>query len=47
VAGCAVDQAPHFSNLTDWVRGFAGTPTDLVAAHSTLTGAHLAVYVGA
>jgi excinuclease UvrABC ATPase subunit len=26
---------------------FEGTPTDLVAARSTLTGEHLAVYVGA
>ena len=26
---------------------FAGTPADLVAARSTLTGEHLAAYVGA
>ncbi|MGZ4758797.1 MAG: excinuclease ABC, A subunit, partial [Acidimicrobiales bacterium] len=26
---------------------FEGTPTDLVAAGSTLTGEHLAAYVGA
>ena len=26
---------------------FAGTPADLVAGRSTLTGAHLAAYVGA
>jgi excinuclease UvrABC ATPase subunit len=25
---------------------FEGTPADLVAAHSTLTGEHLAAYVG-
>jgi excinuclease UvrABC ATPase subunit len=40
--------APHVGDSHDGGRiVFEGTPADLVAARSTVTGEHLAAYVGA
>ena len=53
---CHVDGVAHSDRLIDLGPGaghdggrvvFEGTPADLVAARSTLTGEHLATYVGA
>jgi hypothetical protein len=55
VASAAADRTPQISDLAGWVRPrravsgrivFEGVPADLVAARSTLTGEHLAAYVG-
>ncbi len=53
VASAAVDRTPQISDLGPgaghdggWIV-FEGIPVDLVAARSTLTGEHLAAYVGA
>ena len=53
MTGTAVDETPQISDLGPAAGHdgggivFEGTPAALVAACSTLTGAHLAAYVGA